>query len=92
MAVDAVCKAFGIQGQHQSPTLNAHIDQAISVACTHFKCVHAQGCVAQALINVARVQRGPLRQGQKFAGVFALMISASSGPMFLKLCGRVVGM
>lgn len=30
--------------------------------------------------------------GQKFAGVLALMISASSWPMFLKLCGKVVGM
>jgi hypothetical protein len=28
---------------------------------------------------------------QKFAGVFALIISASSAPMLRNLCGKVVG-
>lgn len=37
-------------------------------------------------------KQSPASPNQKFAGVLALMISASSGPMFLKLCGRVVGM
>lgn len=91
-ATDAMGKAFGIHGQCQLPTLDVDIDQAAIAACTHLQVMHAKCSVTQALVNGPGVQRTAARQGQKFAGVFALIISASSGPMFLKLCGRVVGM
>ncbi len=85
-------QAFGIEGQRQLPTLDVDIDQTAIAACSHLKVMHAKGRVAQALVDGSGVQRTAARQDQKFAGVLALMISASSGPMFLKLCGRVVGM
>lgn len=74
------------------PALDVDIDQTTLVACTDLQVVHAKGRVAQALVDGPGVQYTAARQDQKFAGVLALMISASSGPMFLKLCGRVVGM
>lgn len=90
--MNAMCQAFGIQGQRQLPALDVDIDQTAIVACTHLQVLHTKGRVAQALVNIPSVQCTAARQDQKLAGVLALMISASSGPMFLKLCGRVVGM
>ncbi|MNM93692.1 hypothetical protein D3C81_1060730 [compost metagenome] len=85
-------KAFGVQGQGHLPAFDHHIDQALTVLGPDLQGLNTEGRVAQALIGFSGAHCTAPIHNQKFAGVLALMISASSWPMFLKLCGRVVGM
>ena len=89
-AMAALDQAIGVQQQAQLPAVDAYIDLPLGV--------RANTCSAwiPRAASRRRWQASRLLGGstadQKLAGVLALMISASSGPMFLKLCGRVVGM
>ncbi len=83
-------QAVLIEFQGQLPGVDANLHPPSAEVSLDAQRGHSQRGIAQALIDLAGAGRS--RALQKLAGVLALMISASSGPMFLKAWGRVVGM
>ncbi len=84
-------KPIAVEHQGQLPAAALYLDLPAKVAGADVDRLYAKRSITQALIDLAAGRRIH-GLGQKLAGVLALMISASSWPMFLKLCAKVVGM